>query len=209
MAYVKAVVNDFYFNSLHHKVEPLGIFIDPDQANVMLVRLPKGNPAQHLATLESTWKKMVPDRPFSYKFVDQEYAQMYRSEQRVGAVFGLFSGIAIFIACMGLFGLVSYVALRRTREISIRKVLGATQKDVISVLSADFFKLLGISAVLAIGFGIWFSDAWLAAFANRTNVGLWPYLIAILTVMLLALVTIGYRSWKVYSLNPSKTLKSD
>lgn len=208
-AYVKAVVNDFYFNSLHHQVDPLAIFIDPDQANVLLVKMPAGNPANHLATLEETWKKMVPDRPFTYKFVDQEYAQMYRSEQRVGAIFGLFSGIAIFIACMGLFALVSYVALRRTREISIRKVLGATQTDVISVLSADFFKLLGISAVLAVGFGIWFSDVWLAAFANKTAVGIWPYLISILVVLVLALMTIGYRSWKVFTLNPSKTLKSE
>lgn len=209
MAYVKAIVNDFYFNSLHHQVDPLAIFIDSDQANVLLVKMPAGNPSDHLATLEETWKKMVPDRPFTYKFVDQEYAQMYRSEQRVGAIFGLFSGIAIFIACMGLFGLVSYVALRRTREISIRKVLGATQTDVISVLSADFFKLLAISAVLAVGFGIWFSDVWLAAFANKTAVGIWPYLISILVVLVLALMTIGYRSWKVFTLNPSKTLKSE
>ncbi len=209
MAYVKAVVGDFYFNSLHHKVEPLGIFIDPAQANVLLVRIPAGNPAAHLAALEASWKKMVPDRPFNYKFVDQEYAQMYRSEERVGAIFGLFSGIAIFIACMGLFGLVSYVALRRTREISIRKVLGASQGEVLGVLSSDFFKLLAVSSALAVGFGIWFSKAWLAGFANRTSIGLWPYSSAILVVLLLALLTIGYRSWKVYSLNPSKTLKSD
>jgi putative ABC transport system permease protein len=208
-AYVKGVVKNFYFNSLHHRVGPLAIFIDPDQANVLLLKLPAGNPAAHLATLEGTWKQLVPNRPFNYRFVDQEYAQMYRSEQRVGAVFGLFSGIAIFIACIGLFGLVSYVALRRTREISIRKVLGATQKDVISVLSTDFFKLLGISALLAVGFGIWFSDAWLAAFANKASIGIWPYLYAVLIVLLLAVITIGYRSWKVFSLNPSKTLKSE
>ena len=209
MAYVKAVVNDFYFNSLHHQVEPLGIFLDPEQANVLLVKIPPGNPASHLATLENTWKKLVPERPFTYKFVDQEYEQLYRSEERVGAIFGLFSGIAIFIACMGLFGLVSYVALRRTREISIRKVLGATQGDVLGVLSHDFLRLLALSSLLATGFGLWFSDAWLEAFANRTSVGLWPYLSAILVVLLLAMITIGYRSWKVYKINPSKTLKSD
>ncbi len=209
MAYVKAVVNDFYFNSLHHQVEPLGIFLDPEQANVLLVKIPAGNPASHLATLEGTWKKLVPERPFTYKFVDQEYEQLYRSEERVGAIFGLFSGIAIFIACMGLFGLVSYVALRRTREISIRKVLGATQGDVLGVLSHDFLRLLALSSLLATGFGLWFSDAWLEAFANRTSVGLWPYLSAILVVLLLAMITIGYRSWKVYKINPSKTLKSD
>ncbi len=190
-------------------MEPLGIFADPDQANVLLLRIPAGNPSEHLGTLEDAWKKLVPDRPFNYKFVDQEYAQLYRSEERVGAIFGLFSGIAIFIACMGLFGLVSYVALRRTREISIRKVLGATQSDVLGVLSADFLRLLALSAVMAIGFGIWFSGAWLAAFANKTAVGIWPYLSAILVVFLLALLTIGYRSWKVYAVNPSKTLKSD
>jgi putative ABC transport system permease protein len=209
MAHVKGVVKNFHFNSLHHRVGPLAIFIDPEQANVLLVKMPAGNPAVHLATLETSWKTLVPDRPFNYKFIEQEYAQLYRSEQRVGEIFGLFSGIAIFIACMGLFGLVSYVALRRTREISIRKVLGATQKDVISVLSADFFRLLTISAVLAIGFGIWFSDSWLSAFANRASIGLGPYLTAIGIVLVLALITIAYRSWKVFSMNPSKTLKSE
>jgi putative ABC transport system permease protein len=209
MAYVKAVVSDFYFNSLHHQVGPLGIFLDPEQANVLLVKISAGNPATHLAILEGAWKRLVPDRPFNYKFVDQEYAQLYRSEERVGTIFGLFSGIAIFIACMGMFGLVSYVALRRTREISIRKVLGATQGDVVGVLSADFLRLLVLSALLAVVFGVWFTDVWLKAFANRTSVGVWPYISAISVVLLLAVITIGYRSWKVYTLNPSETLKSD
>jgi putative ABC transport system permease protein len=209
MAYVKAVVSDFYFNSLHHQVGPLGIFLDPEQANVLLVKISAGNPATHLAILEGAWKRLVPDRPFNYKFVDQEYAQLYRSEERVGTIFGLFSGIAIFIACMGMFGLVSYVALRRTREISIRKVLGATQGDVLGVLSADFLRLLVLSALLAVVFGVWFTDVWLKAFANRTSVGVWPYISAISVVLLLAVITIGYRSWKVYTLNPSETLKSD
>jgi putative ABC transport system permease protein len=206
---IKGVVKDFYFNSLHHQVSPLVIFHDPDQANVLLVKLPTGDPASHLATLEGIWEKLVPERPFNPVFVDQAYDQMYSSEQRAGWIFGLFSAIAIFIACMGLFGLVSYVALRRTREISIRKVLGATQQNVISVLAADFLKLLAYAAVLAIGFGVWFSRTWLQDFANQTNPSIWPYLIAISTVFLLAIATIAYRSWKVYSLNPSKTLKSE
>ncbi|WP_332911503.1 FtsX-like permease family protein [Algoriphagus boritolerans] len=167
LANVKGVVKNFHFNSLHHQISPMVIFIDPDQANVLLVKMPAGNPAVHLASLEASWKSLVPDRPFNYKFVDQEYAQMYRSEQRVGEIFGLFFRYRYFHSRHGLFGLVSYVALRRTREISIRKVLGATQGDVISVLSSDFFKLLAISAVLAVSFGIWFSSSWLSAFANK------------------------------------------
>lgn len=206
---VKGVVKDFYFNSLHHQVGPLVIFNDPDQANVLLVKLPVGNPATHLATLENVWQKLVPERPFNPVFVDQAYSHMYQSEQQAGLIFGVFSGIAIFIACMGLFGLVSYVALRRTREISIRKVLGATQQNVVKVLAADFLKLLSVAAILATGFGIWFSNSWLQDFANRTNQSIWPFVIAISVVFLLALITIAYRSWKVYSLNPAKTLKSE
>ncbi|MEB2777695.1 FtsX-like permease family protein [Algoriphagus sp. D3-2-R+10] len=208
-ARIKAVVGDFYFNSLHEKIGPLGIFKDQGNAHVLLVKIPAGNPAATLATLEEVWKKFVPERPFNYKFIDQEYAQLYRSEERVDVIFTLFSGIAILIACMGLFGLVSYVALRRTREISIRKVLGATQKDVVSVLASDFFKLLLVASVLAVGFGLWFSDAWLQSFANRVSFSPWPYVLSILLVLLLAGLTISYRSWKVFSLNPSKTLKSE
>jgi putative ABC transport system permease protein len=208
-ALVKGVVKDFYFNSLHQKVGPMVIFNDPNEANILLIKLNAGNPKANLATIGEVWKKLVPDRPFNPKFLDQEYASLYQSEQNVSLIFSLFAGIAVFIALMGLFGLVSYVALRRTREISIRKVLGATQGDVLQVLSMDFLKLLGVSAVLAIGFGIWFSDSWLGAFANRTALTIWPFVIAILLVMVLAILTIGYRSWKVFRLNPATTLKSE
>jgi len=208
-ARIKAVVKDFYFNSLHQNISPLGIFIDPGNANVLLVNIPAGNTATTLASLEDVWKKIVPDRPFNYRFVDQEYAQLYRSEERSGAVFALFSAIAVIIACMGLFGLVSYVALRRTREISIRKVLGATHSDVITVLASDFFKLLLIAAVMAIGFGAWFSHTWLQSFSNRAGFSLWPFAAAIGIVLLLAALTISYRSWKVFRQNPANTLKSE
>ena len=208
-ARIKAVVGDFYFNSMHEDIGPLGIFRDQGNANVMLVKIPSGNPSATLASLEEVWKKFVPERPFNYRFIDQEYAQLYRSEERVGVIFTLFSGIAVFIACMGLFGLVSYVALRRTREISIRKVLGATQKDVVSVLASDFFKLLLVASVLAIGFGLWFSDTWLQSFANKVEFSPMPYILAVMLVLLLAGLTIGYRSWKVFRLNPAKTLKSE
>ncbi|MCR9015315.1 ABC transporter permease [Aquiflexum gelatinilyticum] len=207
--YVKAVVGDFYFNSLHHQVGPLAIMVDPEQANVILAKLPKGNPAEHLAKMEGIWKSLAPDRPFNYKFVDQEYARMYQTEEKIGSVFSLFAGIAIFIACMGLFGLVSYVALRRTREISIRKVLGATQVDVLKVLSADFFVLLGISAVLATAFGIWFSKQWLEGFAYKTTVSPMVYVVAILIVAAISLLTIGYRTVKVNRQNPATTLKDE
>ncbi|GMQ24316.1 ABC transporter permease [Algoriphagus sp. oki45] len=206
---IKGVVGDFYFNSLHQKVGPLVIFHDPMEANVLLIKLPAGDPANHLAALEKIWKDQVPDRPFNPQFVDQAYANLYASEERASMVFTLFAGIAVFIACIGLFGLVSYVALRRTREISIRKVLGATPVDVLSVLAVDFMKLLGISSLLAITFGLWFSKNWLQDFANQTTVGWMPYVFSIALVFALALLTIFYRTWEVYRLNPSNTLKSE
>jgi len=190
-------------------VGPLAIMVDPEQANVILAKLPKGNPAEHLAKMEGIWKSLAPDRPFNYKFVDQEYARMYQTEEKIGTIFSLFAGIAIFIACMGLFGLVSYVALRRTREISIRKVLGAQASDVLKVLSADFFVLLGVSAVLATVFGIWFSDQWLEGFANKTEVSPWIFVTAILVVGFISFLTIGYRTIKVFVQNPANTLKDE
>ncbi|PZV87362.1 putative ABC transport system permease protein [Algoriphagus aquaeductus] len=208
-AWVKGVVKNFYFNSLHHQVGPMVIFLNPDETNVMLIRIPAGDPSAHLASLGEAWKTLVPDRPFNYQFVDQAYAQQYRSEEKVGILFGVFSGLAIFIALMGLFGLVSYVALRRTREIGIRKVLGATQTDVVGVLAADFFKLLFLAALLAIAVSWWFIRSWLQGFAHQTAVEIYPFLTAILLVLLLSVLTIFYRSWKVYTLNPSKTLKND
>jgi putative ABC transport system permease protein len=208
-ARIKGVVGDFYFNSLHHKVGPLMIFIDQGQTNLLLVKLAKGNPADHLAILEGIWKELVPDRPFNYRFVDQEYAQLYQSEARVGMIFSMFAGIAVLIACMGLFGLVSYVALRRTREISIRKVLGASGSDVLKLLSADFFVLLALSAFMAVAFGIWFSGQWLAGFANRAVIPLWIYPAAILVVALISFLTIGYRTVTVFVRRPAETLKDE
>jgi putative ABC transport system permease protein len=208
-ARIKGIVADFYFNSLHHQVNPLVVFIDESQTNLLLVKLAKGNPGPHLASLENTWKTLVPDRPFNYKFVDQEYGQMYQSEERVSLIFSLFAGIAIIIACMGLFGLVSYVAQRRTREISIRKVLGATARDVLKLLSSDFFMLLGISAVFAIAFGFWFSKEWTQGFAYKTPVSVWVYALSIVIVAVISFLTIGYRTIKVNMQNPAQTLKDE
>lgn len=206
---IQGIVPNFYFNSLHHEVGPLAIFIEKEEANTLLVKLPDGDLNPLLTSLEASWKKVYPDRPFAFQFVDQAYQQLYLSEQNVGLVFGIFSSISVLVALMGLMGLVSYVALRRTREIGIRKVLGATEANVFWVLAKDFLKLLGLSAVFAVVFGVWFSKLWLESFANQTTLGWIPFASAIVIVLILAAVTIGYRGWKVYRLNPSQTLKSE
>lgn len=205
---IKGVVKDFYFNSLHHRVGPLAVFIQPAEANWILIKLPAGNPAPHLEEISKTWTAMFPERPFNYRFLDDAYSNLYQSEQKVGALFGLFSGIAVWIACMGLFGLVSYVALRRTKEISIRKVLGADRLAVLKLLSADFFILLAFAALLAIPVGIWFSKEWLSGFAYQTAISPINYVFAVLLVATIAALTIGYRTVRVYARNPAETLKN-
>lgn len=204
---IKGVVKDFYFNSLHHRVGPLAVFIQPAEANWILIKLPAGNPAPHLEEISKTWTTMFPERPFNYRFLDDAYSNLYQSEQKVGALFGLFSGIAVWIACMGLFGLVSYVALRRTKEISIRKLLGADRLAVLKLLSADFFILLAFAALLAIPVGIWFSKEWLSGFAYQTAISPINYVLAVLLVATIAALTIGYRTVRVYARNPAETLK--
>jgi putative ABC transport system permease protein len=205
---IKGVVKDFYFNSLHHRVGPLAIFIQPEEANWILIKLPTGNPAPHLEEISKTWTAMFPERPFNYRFLDDAYNNLYQSEQKVGALFGLFSGIAVWIACMGLFGLVSYVALRRTKEISIRKVLGADRLAVLKLLSADFFILLAVAALLAIPVGRWFSKEWLSGFAYQTAISPINYVLAVVLVATIAALTIGYRTVRVYARNPAETLKN-
>ncbi|MCH7415218.1 ABC transporter permease [Belliella sp. R4-6] len=209
MSNVKGVVQNFYFNSLHHHVGALAIFIEPSEANWILAKLPAGDPKESLAKMEKVWKGTYPDRPFNYRFLDDEYGKLYQSEQNISRIFQLFSGIAIFIACMGLFGLVSYVAMKRTKEISIRKVLGADSIEVLKVLSSDFFILLAVSAVLSVGFGLWFSTIWLEGFAYKTNVSFFIYVLSIFLVAVIALMTIAYRTVKVFRLNPAKTLKNE
>lgn len=206
---IRGVVENFYFNSLHHQVGALGIFIQPNECNWLLIKMPQGNPAEHLTKIESIWSEIYPGRPFAYRFLDEEYGKLYMAEQNTAEIFRLFSIIAIFIACMGLFGLVSYVALRRSKEISIRKVLGADSTDILKVLSSDFFVLLGFSAMLSIGFGMWFSKTWLSGFAYKTSISPMIYLLSIGVVSLIALLTIGYRTAIVYVQNPIKNLKEE
>jgi putative ABC transport system permease protein len=209
IGYIKAVVRDFYFNSLHYQVGPLAIMIEPNQANVLLVQLSSGNPLEHLAALEDIWKILVPDRPFNYKFVDQEYERLYRSEERVGSIFRLFAGIAVFVACMGLFGLVSYVALRRTKEIGIRKVLGAGVSNIVVLLSRDFVKLVVLAIVIATPVSWYTMNRWLEGFAYKIDVSWWIYPLAGILAIAVALLTICFHSIKAALMNPVDSLRSE
>ena len=203
------VVRDFHFTSLHHKVEPVVLFNNPDFFSGTLVRLSPGQTQSSLAALEKLWKEFAPLRPFNFTFLDEQYDAMYRTEQRVGKLVTLFSFVAIVIACLGLMGLSSFTTLQRSKEISIRKVLGATTQSIILLLTNGYLKLLLIAFVLATPFSYLLLNQWLQGFAYRVAITPLYYVIAMVAIVTVAWFTVSYQSLRASLSNPAETLRRE
>ena len=206
--FVKGVVKDFNFESLHNPVKPIVLFPEL-RANKLLVKLNGKNLAQSISLLATKWKKLVTDRPFEYRFLDDDFTELYISELRLGKVMNLFSILAILLACLGLFGLSSYAIHQRVKEIGVRKVLGASIKNIVVLLSKDLMKLTGISLLVAFPVAWWGMNRWLQNFAYRTEAGPGIYLIAGGIVLLLALLTVAFQAVKAAIANPVTSLRSE
>ena len=152
---------------------------------------------------------MAPGLPFSYRFLNESFDEMYRNEQRVGKIALVFSVLAIFIACLGLFGLATFIAEQRTKEIGIRKVLGASVQGIVQMLSKDFMKLVAISFVIAAPIAWYFMHKWLQDFAYRINISWWIFVAAGLAALLIALVTVSFQAIRAAITNPVKSLRTD
>jgi len=161
-----------------------------------------------LSQIEDKWKGFTPAH-FQYTFMDQDFDAMYRSEQRIGTIFIAFTTLAIVIACLGLFGLAAYAAEQRTKEIGIRKVLGASIANIAGMLSKDFIKLICISIVISTPFAWYFMQKWLQDFAYRINIEWWVFAIAGAAALLIAFITISFQSVKAAVANPVKSLRSE
>lgn len=205
---VKGVVKDFHFASLHTAIEPLILFADT-YASVMLVKISGNNMAGTLSFLENKWKSLVPYRPFDYHFLDEDFNNLYASEMRTGKILNIFAGTAILLACIGLFGLSSYAAQQRIKEIGIRKVLGATIPNIVSILSKDFIKLAGIAAIIAFPISWWAMSTWLQDFQYRISLSWYIFLAAGLASMLITLITVSFQAIKAAVSNPIKSLRSE
>jgi putative ABC transport system permease protein len=217
------VVKDFNFQSLHTKVLPLMLTIMPDSVlrrseNVgfnappqprVSVRLKTGNLAANINVLKTVWKTISPTQDFDYVFLDDTIARQYEAEQRTSSIVKIASAISIFIACMGLFGLATLAVLRRTKEIGIRKILGASVSSVVKLLSKDFLKLVFIASVIAFPLAWWFLDQWLKDFAYRVNISWWVFVLAGLSAMVIALLTISFQAVKAAVANPVKSLRTE
>jgi putative ABC transport system permease protein len=209
---VIGVIKDFHFQSLHQKISPLIITNSArfnDQMNVTAVRIKADNFKSAVASIDQVWKKFVPQRPFYYSFLDKNLAEQYKAEQTTQKVFTIFSVLAIFIGCIGLLGLAAYSTQQRTREISIRKVLGAGVGNIVGMLSKDFLKLVGIAALIAFPVAWFAMNKWLQDFAYRTDISWWVFLMAGIMAALIALLTISFQAFKAAFANPVKSLRTE
>jgi putative ABC transport system permease protein len=209
---VIGVVKDFHFQSLHQKINPLFFNYSArfnEVSGTTALRIKATDFTEAVTAVESTWKKFVSNRPFHYSFLDQTLAKQYHSEQSMQKIFTIFSSLAILIACMGLLGLAAFTTQQRTKEISVRKVLGASAGNIVAMLSKDFLKLVLIAALIAFPIAWWGMYKWLQGFEYKISMGWWVFVIAALTATLIALFTISYQAIKAAIANPVKSLRSE
>ncbi|MBA3675158.1 MAG: ABC transporter permease, partial [Chitinophagaceae bacterium] len=205
---VKAVIKDFNFSSLHDPIKPLILFSDSWGDN-LIINLSGRNLPQTISFLQAKWKSLIPHRPFEYTFLDENYNKLYNAELRTGKVLNIFSAIAIILACLGLFGLSTFAIQQRTKEIGIRKVLGASVSGLIALLSKDFLKLVIIAIVIALPIAWYFMNNWLQDFAYRVNISWWIFILSGAAALLIALITVSFQSIKAALANPVKNLRTE
>ena len=209
-AEITGVISDFNIASLHEKIQPTLITqYSPwyDRANIKIA--PNTHIAETMAGIESAWKESFPEGVFEFDFLDEKIDAQYKSEARLYTLFQIFSGLAMLISCLGLWGLATFAAQKRIKEIGIRKVLGASVTNITGMLSRDFLKLVTISIVIATPLAYYGMKEWLKDFAYRTDISWWVFAVAGFAAILVALLTVSFQSIKAATSNPVKSLRSE
>ena len=205
---VIGIVKDFNFESARIKIKPLIFFLNKSHV-VMALRITKGNVSQKIKLAESIWKQFVTDSPFQYSFIDDDIDSMFKEEQQMGKIFWAFTAMAIFIGCLGLFGLITFVAGQRAKEIGIRKVLGATSAQITFLLSGNLVRLVLFSILFTIPITWYGMNQWLQSFAYKTNFDFMIVLLSCIACVLISIMTVGYKSYEAASRNPVESLKNE
>jgi putative ABC transport system permease protein len=206
--HVIGVVKDFHFKSLHERISPLVMTLGKN-SGTLIIKTKAAGITGLLATIKKNWDTLNPEAPFSYSFLDDRYNKTYQAEQNTGIILGIFAGLTIFVACLGLFGLATFTATQRTKEIGIRKVLGASVTAIISLLSKDFLKLVCIAFIIAIPVAWMVMNQWLEDFAYRIDISWWIFLVAGLLSLFIALITVSSQAVKAAMANPVKNLRTE
>jgi len=206
---VVGVVNDFHFASFKNEIKPFIFTVNPNRYNNINVKLESANIPKTLAAVEQVWKKFSPEQPFQSSFLDETFGKLYASEERFNKVFLCITLLAIFIACLGLFGLTAFMIEKRTKEIGIRKIIGASVSGIIFLLSKDFLKLVGIAFIIACPVAWYFMDQWLRDFVYRIHINWLVFFVSGIVSVIIALVTISFQAVRAALVNPVKSLRTE
>ncbi|MBC6989062.1 ABC transporter permease [Hymenobacter sp. BT491] len=204
---VIGVIRDFHFKSLHEPISPLLMTLG-DNSGSVIAKVKTQDIAGLLASLKKQWSSFVPEEPFLYSFMDERFMQTYEAERKIGRILYIFAGLTIFVACLGLFGLATFTAEQRTKEIGIRKVLGASVTNIVGLLSRDFLRLVLIANLVAWPLAWWAINKWLQDFAYRVSIGWWVFALAGVAALLIALLTVSVQATRAAIANPVKSLRA-
>jgi len=206
---VVGVVKDFYFLSLHHEIEPLVIAYMPQNCEIANIKISSQNTGEAIAYIRSAWEELAHGYPFEYHFYDESFEQLYQSDQKFQQLFLYFSLLAIIISCLGLLGLASFMADQRTKEIGIRKVLGSSNVGIFILLNKEFMKWVIAANIIALPAAWYLMNNWMQNFAYKTAIGATTFFVTCLITLLIALVTVGYKSMKTARINPVESIKNE
>ncbi len=207
---IVGVVKDFHFQDLHIPIDPYGFMLNnKPEYNYMIIHMKAGANSALYKSIETTWHNLNPNEPYEYSFLDQDFQKNYEAENRLSAIVGYFTIIAIFISCLGLFGLATFSAEQRTKEIGVRKVLGASVTSIVRLLSKDFLKLIAVSILVASPIAWFVMHKWLQDFAYRIPISWTVFVITTAAALLIALITISFQAIKAAIANPVKSLRTE
>jgi putative ABC transport system permease protein len=207
---VVGIVKDFHFRDLHSAIEPYGFQLITDgRYNYMIAHANGNNVAATLRSVESAWNKFNPNEPFEYSFLDENFQKNYEADKRLSAIVKYFTILAILISCLGLFGLATFSAEQRTKEIGIRKVLGASVSNIVGLLSKEFLKLVLVAIIVGSPIAWWVMSTWLQDFAYRTGIGWTVFLVTAAIALSIALLTISFQAIRAAIANPVKSLRTE
>lgn len=204
---VIGVVKDFHFANMRHKIEPLAMFFNPSGGGNLAVKFNASNTSETISFLQSSWDEVFPNSPLEYRFFNEEFGQQFASDERFGKLVFSFTWLAIFIACLGLFGLSAFTAEQKTKEIGVRKVLGASVGGIVLLLSKQFSQLIIVAIVLAIPVAYYLMSQWLSDYEYRVDINWTWFVISAIVALFIALSTVTYQSVRAASINPSKSLR--
>jgi len=204
---VIGVLKDFNYGSLHNPVDPIAILVTSRRLNTLNIKISDQNINDTKEYIRNKWNEFNTVYPLEYTFLEDNLAEYYVAEQKLATIFQIFSLLTIFISCLGLYGLSSFVTEQRRKEIGVRKVLGATVPNIVFTLSISFIKLVLVSIIVAIPIAGYAMDKWLQSFVNRTDIGIMPFILAGIIALLIALVTVSYQAIRASLANPIETLK--